>query len=116
MLDIEAYTWFGRLIAYGEMVVGIALVLGAFTGFAAFFSGFMNWNFMLAGSASTNPVLFAAAVGLILAWKISGRIGVDYFLLPLLGTPWQAPEGLRTKKTKILKEQWGSSSFDTRIE
>lgn len=116
MLDIEAYTWFGSLVAYGELVVGIALVLGAFTGFAAFFSGFMNWNFMLAGSASTNPVLFAAAVGLILAWKISGRIGVDYFLLPLLGTPWQAPEGLRSKQTKILKEKWGSSSFDMKIE
>ncbi len=93
MLDIEAYTWFGKLVAYGEMVVGIALVLGAFTGFAAFFSGFMNWNFMMAGSASTNPVLFMAAVGLILAWKVAGRIGADYFLLRWLGTPWQAPQG-----------------------
>jgi thiosulfate dehydrogenase [quinone] large subunit len=25
---------------------------------------------------------------LILAWKNAGYIGLDYFLLPLLGTPW----------------------------
>lgn len=88
MLDAEAYVWFGKLVAYGELLVGIALILGAFTGIAAFFSGFMNWNFMMAGAASTNPLLFVVAVGLILAWKIAGYIGADYFLLPLLGTPW----------------------------
>lgn len=88
MLDAEAYVWFGKLVAYGELIVGIALILGAFTGVAAFFSGFMNWNFMMAGSASTNPMLFVIAVGLILAWKIAGYIGLDYFLLPMLGTPW----------------------------
>ncbi len=44
---------------------------------------------MMAGSASTNPMLFVIAVGLILAWKISGYIGADYFLLPLVGTPWR---------------------------
>jgi thiosulfate dehydrogenase (quinone) large subunit len=48
----------------------------------------MNFNFMLAGSASTNPVLFIIALGLVAAWKIAGFIGADYVLLPLLGTPW----------------------------
>jgi thiosulfate dehydrogenase [quinone] large subunit len=88
MLDAEAYTWFAKIIAYGELLVGIALILGAFTGIAAFFGGFMNFNFMLAGSASTNPMLFVIAVGLIMAWKVSGYIGADYFLLRWLGTPW----------------------------
>lgn len=88
MLDAQAYTWFGKLVAYGELLVGIALIIGAFTGIAAFFGAFMNFNFMLAGSASTNPVLFLIAIGLILAWKVAGWIGADYVLLPLLGTPW----------------------------
>ena len=37
----------------------------------------MNMSFMLAGSASTNPVLFTLAVGLILAWKVAGYYGLD---------------------------------------
>jgi thiosulfate dehydrogenase (quinone) large subunit len=88
LLDAQAYTWFAKVVAYGELLVGIALILGAFTGFAAFFGGFMNFNYMLAGTASTNPLLFVIAVGLILAWKVSGYIGADYFLLRWLGTPW----------------------------
>jgi len=52
----------------------------------------MNWNYMMAGSASTNPMLFVISVGLILAWKVAGRIGADYFLLPAIGTPWHATE------------------------
>ena len=88
MLDNEAYTWFAKVVAYGELLIGVALILGAFVGVAAFFGGLMNWNFMMAGSASTNPLLFLAAVGLILAWKVAGYIGLDYFLLPALGTPW----------------------------
>ena len=88
MLNAQAYTWFAKLVAMGELLIGIGLILGAFTGIAAFFSGFMNWNFMMAGSASTNPMLFVIAVGLILAWKVSGMVGADFFLLRWLGTPW----------------------------
>jgi thiosulfate dehydrogenase (quinone) large subunit len=89
LLDAQAYTWFAKLIAYGEFLIGVALILGAFTGIAAFFGGFMNFNFMLAGSASTNPMLFVIAVGLILAWKVSGYLGADYVLLRFIGTPWK---------------------------
>ena len=81
-------TW-AHVIAYGELVVGIALIIGAFTGIAAFFGLFMNLNYLLAGTVSINPVLFTLSIGLILAWKIAGYIGVDKFLLPALGTPWQ---------------------------
>lgn len=88
LLDMQAYTWFAKVVAYGELLIGIALMIGAFTGIAAFFGGFMNWNFMMAGSASTNPLLFVIAVALILAWKVSGYFGADYFLLRWLGTPW----------------------------
>lgn len=89
LLDAEAYTWMAPLIAYGELLVGIALVLGAFTGVAAFFGGLMNWNFMMAGTASSNPMLFVIAIGLILAWKVSGYVGLDRYLLPWIGTPWR---------------------------
>jgi thiosulfate dehydrogenase [quinone] large subunit len=89
MVDSQVYVWFAKLVIAGELLVGVALILGAFTGIAAFAGGFMNWNFMMAGSASTNPLLFALAVFLILAWKTAGYYGLDRYLLPLLGTPWK---------------------------
>lgn len=88
LLNSQSYTWMAKLVAYGELLVGIGLIVGAFVGIAAFFGALMNFNFMLAGSASTNPLLFIIAVGLILAWKVGGYIGADYFLLNWIGTPW----------------------------
>lgn len=93
MLDAQAYTWFAKVVAYGEMLIGIALIIGAFTGIAALAGGFMNWNFMMAGSASTNPLLFVVAVALIMAWKVAGYVGADYFLLRWIGTPWRGIPG-----------------------
>jgi thiosulfate dehydrogenase [quinone] large subunit len=91
LIDSHAENVMGKLIAFGETAVGIGLILGAFVGVAAVAGSFMNLNFMLAGSASTNPVLLLLAILLILAWKTAGYIGLDRVLLPILGTPWKAP-------------------------
>ena len=99
MLQNRAYTWFGPLVAWGEMLIGIALVIGAFVGVAAFFGMFLNWNFILAGAASTNGLLLVAAFMLVLAWKVAGYIGADYFLLRRLGVPWQTREALISPST-----------------
>lgn len=88
LLDGGHHTWFAKLVVYGEIIMGVALILGILTGFAAFAGAFANMNFMLAGTASTNPVLFTISILLILAWKVAGYWGVDHWLLPLLGTPW----------------------------
>jgi thiosulfate dehydrogenase [quinone] large subunit len=90
LIDNGAHTWMGGLVAYGELLVGVGLIVGAFVGIAAFFGALMNMNFMLAGTASTNPLLFLLAVGLMLAWKVAGYYGADRILLPLLKTPWPA--------------------------
>ncbi len=90
LLDNQAFTWFGKLVAIGETAIGVALIIGAFVGVAAAAGAFMNMNFMLAGSASTNPVLLLLAVLLILAWKTAGFIGLDNILLRIVGTPWRA--------------------------
>ena len=88
MLNAQAYTWFAKVVAVSELLIGIALIAGIFVGFTAFFGGFMNWNFIMAGSASVNGVFFGLAVMLVLAWKIAGYIGADYFLLPRLADLW----------------------------
>jgi len=91
---------FSYLVAYGELLVGIALILGIFTGIAAFFGGLMNMNFLLAGTVSTNPILFLFELFLILAWRVAGWWGLDRYLLPFLGTPWQPGKAFKAKEDK----------------
>lgn len=80
---------FGFLVAYGEVLIGLALILGLFTGLAAFFGTFMNLAFLLGGTVSVNPIYFVVGTWLVLAWRNAGWIGLDRWLLPALGTPWQ---------------------------
>ncbi len=88
LLDAQAYTWFGKVIAYGELVIGVLLILGALTGVAALAGAFLNWNYVMAGSASLNGLLLLIELILILCWKTAGWIGVDRWFLTYLGTPW----------------------------
>lgn len=75
------------LITLGEIAVGLGLILGLFTGIAAFFGGLMNANYLLAGTVSTNPILFILATWLVLAWRVAGYYGLDRWVLPALGVP-----------------------------
>jgi thiosulfate dehydrogenase [quinone] large subunit len=79
----------GYIVSWGEFLVGFALILGLFTGMAAFFGSFMNMNYLLAGTVSTNPILLVIAFLLVLAWKTAGWWGLDHWVLPALGTPWR---------------------------
>ena len=96
LLTTESYTWFAKLIVAGEILIGVALVMGAFVGIAAFFGAAMNWNFIMAGSASTNGMMLIIAILLVLAWKTAGYLGADYVLLRWLGVPWSNKEDNQT--------------------
>jgi len=67
-------------VAYGEVLVGLGLIVGLFTGAAAFFGAFMNWNFLMAGTVSVNPVLMILSIWIILARNVAGRFGLDRFV------------------------------------
>lgn len=79
---------FAYMVAYGELLVGLGLIVGLFTGIAAFFGGLMNVSFLFAGTLSSNPLLFVLATWLVLAWKVAGWYGLDRWALSYLGTPW----------------------------
>ncbi len=76
------------LVSYGELFVGLGLILGLFTGIAAFFGTVMNTSYLLGGTVSINPILFGLASLLVLAWKTAGWYGLDRWVLIRIGTPW----------------------------
>lgn len=92
---------FSYLVTYGEILVGIALIIGLFTGVSAFFAGLLNASFLLAGTVSANPWMFIVATWLVLAWRTAGYIGLDYFVLPRLGLFTAPPKPQRTEKAMM---------------
>ena len=103
LVDTNSAGWFSYVVVFGELAIGVGLILGAFVGLAAAGGLLMNMAFMLAGTTSTNPVLAILGVLLILAWKNAGYIGLDRYLLPLLGAPWKLapPAAAKVKATAV---------------
>ena len=82
-------SWLAKVVAVSETLIGIALILGLFTGIAAFFGVVLNFNFIFSGSAGVNPAFLIVGLLLVMAWRNAGWLGLDRWLLPALGTPWQ---------------------------
>jgi thiosulfate dehydrogenase [quinone] large subunit len=80
---------FSFLVTWGELAVGLGILLGALTGIAAGFGVLMNLNYLLSGTVSINPVLGMFGLFLCFAWRAAGQIGLDRWLLPALGLPWK---------------------------
>jgi len=83
------------LVTWGEVAVGLGVLVGALTGIAAGFGVLMNLNYVLAGTVSINPVLGTFGLFLIISWRVCGLIGLDRWLLPAIGLPWKPGELFR---------------------
>lgn len=75
---------FSFLVAWGELLVGIGLILGAATIPALIAGAFMNLNFLLAGTTSTNPILYTAAFVLLFTGSGAYYWGVDRLAIPYI--------------------------------
>ena len=84
--------WVAQGLAIVQTLAGIALILGAFVGLAAFAGGVVGSGLLPATAGVMTPLLFTAVIVLVLAWKTAGWIGLDRWLLPLLGMPWRGGE------------------------
>jgi len=71
-------------VTLGELAIGLGLIVGLFTGVAAFFGFFMNLNFLLAGTVSVNPIMLVLALGIMLAHRVAGHWGLDRYAMPYL--------------------------------
>jgi len=78
---------FSYLVTFGEVLVGLGLIFGLFTGIAAFFGGTMNASYIFAGVAGATPLMFILATWIVLAWRVAGSWGLDRWGLPRVGVP-----------------------------
>jgi thiosulfate dehydrogenase (quinone) large subunit len=74
-------SWIAKLIALAELAIGIALILGFLTGLAALAGLLLNLIYMFTGSAGVNPAYAILSMGLILAWRNAGLLGLDRLVL-----------------------------------
>ncbi|WP_435924080.1 DoxX family membrane protein [Paenibacillus sp. DYY-L-2] len=75
---------FNFLVPWGEVLVGLGLILGLFTWTAALFGMVMNFAFLFSGTISTNPQMLLLEIFIVVAGANAGRIGLDAFVLPYL--------------------------------
>lgn len=72
------------VIPFGEVLVGLGLIVGVLTSYAAFFAIVMNMSFLMAGTVSTNPWMIALTFFLLVAGANAGRFGGDRWVLPYI--------------------------------
>ncbi|WP_163537992.1 DoxX family protein [Gracilibacillus sp. YIM 98692] len=75
---------FTFLVMWGEFLVGIALILGIFTNFAALMGILMNFAFLFSGTISTNGQMILLTLFLLVAGYNAGRFGIDRYVIPLV--------------------------------
>ncbi|MFC0472435.1 DoxX family protein [Halalkalibacter kiskunsagensis] len=73
---------FSVMVAWGEVLVGLGLIVGVFTSAAAFFGVVMNMSFMFAGTVSSNPWMVMISMFILAAGANAGRYGGDKWVLP----------------------------------
>ena len=73
---------FNVMVPWGELLVGLGLLFGTLTTIALYAGAFMNLNFLLAGTVSTNPVLYTTAILLLVAGPAAYAWGVDRYMIP----------------------------------
>ncbi|MEW9675618.1 DoxX family protein [Lentibacillus sp. L22] len=75
---------FSFLVMWGELLVGIALILGLVTNFAALMAITMNFAFLFSGTVSTNGIMILITTFLLVAGHNTGRFGLDRWVIPFL--------------------------------
>ncbi|WP_462408658.1 DoxX family membrane protein [Neobacillus sp. Marseille-QA0830] len=75
---------FNFIVPWGELLIGLGLILGCLTTAAMFFGLVMNFAFFLAGTVSSNPKDIFLGFIILTAGYNAGRIGLDRWVIPFI--------------------------------
>lgn len=65
------------LVPWGELLVGVGLILGLFTSFSILMGLLMNFSYMFSGSAGQNPLMVILGFIILVAGYNAATIGLD---------------------------------------
>ena len=106
---------FTYLVAIGEVLIGIALLIGVFTRLTTSMALLMNMAFFYAGTVSSLPYVLPLEIAILLIGSYVGYIGVDglvlarrlkWFKLPEDGQPSQGAARLWEVVTPVIIVIW----------
>lgn len=86
----------GNALAVGLTLAGIALILGLFTGPAAIVAGVLGAGLWASGNIALAALYLALVIWLALTWRSAGWIGLDRWVLPLIGVAGRGGALVRT--------------------
>ncbi|WP_312095893.1 DoxX family protein [Niallia sp.] len=89
---------FSFMVQWGEVLVGIALILGLFTSFATLMGMVMNFAFLFSGTVSTNGQMILLAIFVIVAGANAGKFGLDRYAMPYIKKQWNNRRNNKHKK------------------
>ena len=82
---------FGALVAYGELAIGLGVLLGVLLRPAAFFGALLSLLFFLTASWRVYPYFYGADIVFFFAWMpmiLAGPASGGYFALDTVWVPW----------------------------
>lgn len=91
---------FSLMVAWGEFLVGVGLILGVLTTAAMFFGVVMNFSFMFAGTLSSNPWMVLLSIFILVAGANAGKFGGDRWVLPFLKSKFAKTEEVVEEKAE----------------
>ncbi|PEF37612.1 hypothetical protein CON72_13470 [Bacillus wiedmannii] len=78
---------FNTLVTWGEILVGIGLLVGCFTKTAVFFGLVMNFSYLFSGATGVNPEMVILSMFVLVSKINAGKLGMDGFVLPKVFGP-----------------------------
>lgn len=97
--NAELFTF---LVMWGEFLVGIALILGIFTNFAALMGITLNFAFLFSGTVSTNGQMILITFFLIIAGYNAGKYGLDRWVIPFMKNRIKREKQKKSKEVAIV--------------
>lgn len=84
--------FFSFVVPWGEFLVGLGLIFGVLSLWAAFFGLLMNFTYLFSGAISNNPLFIIAEFLMLSGGLNTTKIGLEAWIKNYINPPLQRPK------------------------